>query len=420
MTALMWACRRGNDAIIPLLIAVGDDTQLQASDKRGQTALMHAAASGHVNAAEILVVDGSDLLDRREDGMTALMLAAQAGVRELVPVLTSETFESHENRTRHPEAQVLGPRSPRSSALSAQRPAQRSAQQVAQQVGQRSGQRSSKDSLPMKAARPAGPTEGEARDVGLRRIHRAEVLNAQDAEGRTALMHAAQCLHAPTIRVLLDAGADRNLVDAQGRTAQMLAHSARSVGKSRAKAHSLREFRNVSAATISNPPLIAARKEHVGVGKEDMHGVGAFVLDVGTGSCKLMLWMRFSSVALHELIEIKQLDFKSMFEHCKQEPDPKADPRFCALVGKLHATMEEAFATQRLIQQCLITNLCVGVTAWYRQMKPELRELGVAVLDALRDELELKARALADSAHDEHMMSTDEHMMSTDEHMMST
>jgi len=121
------------------------------------------------------------------------------------------------------------------------------------------------------------------------------------------------------------------------------------------------------------------------------------VLDVGTGSCKLMLWMRFSSVALHELIEIKQLDFKSMFEHCKQEPDPKADPRFCALVGKLHATMEEAFATQRLIQQCLITNLCVGVTAWYRQMKPELRELGVAVLDALRDELELKARALADS-----------------------
>lgn len=47
---------------------------------------MHAAASGHVNAAEILVVEGSDLLDRRKDGMTALMLAAQAGVRELVPV----------------------------------------------------------------------------------------------------------------------------------------------------------------------------------------------------------------------------------------------------------------------------------------------------------------------------------------------
>ena len=29
MTALMWACRRGNDAIIPLLIAVGDGRQLQ-------------------------------------------------------------------------------------------------------------------------------------------------------------------------------------------------------------------------------------------------------------------------------------------------------------------------------------------------------------------------------------------------------
>jgi len=287
-------------------------------------------------------------------------------------VLTSETFESHENCTRHQEAEVVG------------RPLL-------------SRQRSSKLSLPLKAAQPAGPTEGDARDVGLRRIHKVEVLNAQDAEGRTALMHAAQCLHAPTIRVLLDAGADRNLVDVQGRTAQMLAHGARNVGKSRAKAQSLSEFRNVSAATISNPPLIAARKEHVAISKEGMHGVGAFVLDVGTGSCKLMLWMRFSSVTLHELVEIKELDFKGMFEHGKTDPDPKADPRFNVLIEELHAAMDEAFAKQTLIQQCLITNLCVGVTAWYRQMNSELRDLGVVVLDALRDELELKARALADS-----------------------
>ena len=56
-------------------------------------------------------------------------------------VLTSETFESHENCTRHQEAEVVG------------RPLL-------------SRQRSSKLSLPLKAAQPAGPTEGDARDVG--------------------------------------------------------------------------------------------------------------------------------------------------------------------------------------------------------------------------------------------------------------
>ena len=95
----------------------------------------------------------------------------------------------------------------------------------------------------------------------------------------------------------------------------------------------------------------------------------------------------------HELVEIKELDFKGMFEHGKTDPDPKADPRFNVLIEELHAAMDEAFAKQTLIQQCLITNLCVGVTAWYRQMNSELRDLGVVVLDALRDELELKVRA---------------------------
>ena len=49
-------------------------------------------------------------------------------------------------------------------------------------------------------------------------------MNLQDFEGKTALMHAAGNGHAEIVRLLLEAGADRNLRDNRGKVAEISHH----------------------------------------------------------------------------------------------------------------------------------------------------------------------------------------------------
>lgn len=397
LTALMWACKRGYDAIIPLLVAQGvaqqmeqkpgessatpcvapgtpDDVgpqyvrQHELTDKNGWTPLMHAAYNGHVKAAEMLVVEGWDLLDRSGNGENALMLAAQAGVHGLVAVLTSEMFESRLNWTKHK------PKEGKEGGETDQSSPRRKAD-----VGK---VRSSVSLL--------GLNHGKGTH-GRWKVRRDEVLNARDSKGWTALMHASHCLHALTVRTLLHAGADRHLVDCEGRTAQMLAHNAPKAKGSR-KADVLKEFRGTFNANVAgNPPLCALRgKEHVSISSDDMYGVGAFVVDVGTGACKLILCMRFGYVSMKELVEVKDVNWEDMFNSGRGAEDD----RFIELVRKMHNKMEDACNEQQM-KLCLITNVCLGVTAWYRQMEPDMREKGKVVLDALRDSLKQKATELS-------------------------
>ena len=375
LTALMWACKRGHDAIIPLLIASGKRNerdgmpQMEETDGEGMTALMHAAHNGHVQAAEILVVEGWDLLDRNKDGMTALMLAARSGIKEMVHLLsTCETFGSHQNQTRHP-----------------------------------------KQNMASNAVTPSTQVCGKAVTAGTqiappqkRLIVKKEVLNAIDSTGKTALMYAAECLHAPTIRELLHAGCDRTKTDRNGLTAHMMARSAKSMSRE-VKVGALREFHGqFGDSKEGNPPLCALRgKDESKLDVGDFVGVGAFVLDVGTGACKIMIWVRFRTVSLIEAkdAEIKELpnsgklDFEKIFKGGLGEKDPM----FEELVATLHKAMETAFEKHKELQHCLFTSVCIGLTAWYRQLSNELREKGRPVMDALRDTLRAKAEKLSHS-----------------------
>ena len=382
LTALMWACKRGHDAIIPLLIASGErnerrgernqrdgmpqrlatDDQRLATDHEGMTALMHAAHNGHVQAAEILVVERWDLLDRRKDGMTALMLAARSGVKEMVHLLsTCETLGGHLNRTRHPKQ---------------------------------------KPDAPLRLI----VKEEVLHATDMRLIVKEEVLNAEDSTRKTALMYAAECLHASTIRELLHAGCDRTKTDQNGLTAHMMARSAKSTSRE-VKIGALREFHGqFGDSKEGNPPLCALRgngKGEVELNADDLVGVGAFVLDVGTGTCKIMIWVRFATVGLIEAkeAEIKklpsgtELNFEKIFKGGKGEEDPV----FKELVTTLHEAMETAFEKHKQLRHCLFTNVCIGLTAWYRQLSKELQEKGRPVMDALRDKLRAKALELSHS-----------------------
>ena len=57
-------------------------------------------------------------------------------------------------------------------------------------------------------------------------IDRKDFLDGRDSYGQTALMIASKKNHAEVCRLLIDAGADRTLVDSNGLTAQDLAAAA--------------------------------------------------------------------------------------------------------------------------------------------------------------------------------------------------
>ena len=490
LTALMWACKRGHDSIIPLLIARGERNeqdgmpQRLATDKKGMTALMHAAHNGHVQAAEILVVEGWDLLDRNNHGMTALMLAARSGVKEMVHLLsTCETFGSHQNQTRHPaqgslimdttrllaaladgtdnawaydslQLTMLAPNdstgyaptfvvttnqkkeivnivmtNPGKGYVSTDTPTLtwKSGTNTITTLGaaaggafQTSGTLGGTQATGLKftinpgagmasnAATPSTLMGGKAVSSETqnappsRPIVKEEVLNATDYTGKTALMYAAECLHASTIRELLHAGCDRTKIDQNGLTAHMMARSAKSTSRE-VKIGALREFHGqFGDSKEGNPPLCALRgKVESELDADDLVGVGAFVLDVGTGACKIMIWVRFDTVSLIEAkdAEIKKLpsgkafDFKKIFEGGLGDKDPM----FEELVATLHNAMDTAFKKHKQLKHCLFTNVCIGLTAWYRQLSDELKEKGRPVMDALRDKLRAKAQELSHS-----------------------
>ena len=87
LTALMWAAGHYDgvgaaaiERVVDLLLAHG--AGLDATDNRGRTALMIAAALGDVATVDCLLRHGADRALKDKDGKTALDLAANAAVRE--------------------------------------------------------------------------------------------------------------------------------------------------------------------------------------------------------------------------------------------------------------------------------------------------------------------------------------------------
>ncbi len=76
-TMLMIACRTGKLAPVQSLIARGAD--VNARERGGQTALMWAAADGHIEVVDALIRAGADPLATLESGFTPLLFAVRNG-----------------------------------------------------------------------------------------------------------------------------------------------------------------------------------------------------------------------------------------------------------------------------------------------------------------------------------------------------
>uniref|UniRef100_A0A8C9MBI8 Ankyrin repeat domain 29 n=1 Tax=Panthera tigris altaica TaxID=74533 RepID=A0A8C9MBI8_PANTA len=96
--AAFWAARRGNLALLRLLLNSGR-VDVDCRDSHGTTLLMVASYAGHIDCVRELVLQGADINLQRESGTTALFFAAQQGHNDVVRFLF-EFGASTECRTK--------------------------------------------------------------------------------------------------------------------------------------------------------------------------------------------------------------------------------------------------------------------------------------------------------------------------------
>ncbi|XP_054550111.1 ankyrin repeat domain-containing protein 29 isoform X3 [Talpa occidentalis] len=96
--AAFWAARRGNLALLRLLLNSGR-VDVDCRDSNGTTLLMVASYAGHIDCVRELVLQGADINLQRESGTTALFFAAQQGHNDVVRFLF-EFGASTEFRTK--------------------------------------------------------------------------------------------------------------------------------------------------------------------------------------------------------------------------------------------------------------------------------------------------------------------------------
>ena len=78
----MTASRTGKVKPVTLLLA--EDIEIDAKDRKGQTALMWASAAGNVEVVDALIKAGADYRTPLKSGFTPLFFAVREGKSEVV------------------------------------------------------------------------------------------------------------------------------------------------------------------------------------------------------------------------------------------------------------------------------------------------------------------------------------------------
>lgn len=213
-TALMHAARLSRDGVLELLIP---GSTLDASDDAGWTALHHAAWSGDAVRVRLLVEAGATIDAADRSGRAPLHVAGKVGAAEVVEALldanASPALTDREGVTPLMlAAQASTPRALNAMLAARDRYA----------PGLDASDASGRTAL-MHAILTHRP------DHARRLIEAGASVSPRDSDGRDVLFHAIAAGDAALVRELLSRGADAAAADRDGRTALMVAAALRAV-----------------------------------------------------------------------------------------------------------------------------------------------------------------------------------------------
>ena len=232
----------------------------------------------------------------------------------------------------------------------------------------------------------------EARDVAeLSWATKSNLLNAQDSHGRTALLHATAEENVAAVRRLLEAGADRKILDNEQRTAIMLAETT-------GNTELFEVIRSFDSAVLHGEPAQqkAGAEGEDEVPAEASSAKGALLVDSGTGEMKLIALFSFGVVQLHELTTVKfpkGMDMGSVA--VMGAGDPHDTSKMTAEFREITSKLSEGFEVLRgseWFPRVEFSQCFIGATAWYRKLESD--EAKHAAATTFLDDLKANLQAL--------------------------
>jgi ankyrin repeat protein len=195
LTPFLTAIAVDNRAHVKDLIRQGEPINVPTRSQAHHTPLLLAAWLGRAEIFALLVENGADITARNEDGLTSLIIAAYGGNMELVDFAL------------------------RSGALPDE---QTDANVTALMVAAAHGRIASLNITADYQARKA--LVGDFELIVERLIEAGADVNRVDADGKTALMHAVANQRIEAVKILLTKGADAGKSDRTGNNPLSIAH----------------------------------------------------------------------------------------------------------------------------------------------------------------------------------------------------
>ena len=211
-TPLHWAVRAGEEPLVSLLLRAGADAT--RANRYGVTPLHLAAVNGSAPLVEALIGAGADAKARLPEGETILMTAARTGNPEVLTVLLDAGADVDARDSWYGESALIWAAAENHAdavRLLVSRGADPDGRSAALTVERR---RTGQSVLPLGSWTPLMYAAREnAIDAGRALASNGATLDLTDPDGATALVIAIINAHYDFAAMLLDAGADPNVVD---------------------------------------------------------------------------------------------------------------------------------------------------------------------------------------------------------------
>jgi len=186
-----------------------NDSDIDEKDENGMTALIRAAEEGDTETVKLLLDQGADIEAKNNDGLTALHTALENGRTETAALLIARGADVEAEEKDSPwKVQHWA--------------AWEGLTETIELLLDKGADIEAKDKEDGCTALHHAANGGHTETVELL-LNREADIEATDNDGRTALMKAASNGHTEVVELLLDKGADIKTKNNDGKTAQMMA-----------------------------------------------------------------------------------------------------------------------------------------------------------------------------------------------------